>query len=328
MSESLAAVAGIDASYTEVMVLSTARRHGRGPQRLPDRADRGRPVAAVQVETDEQAARVLAALDLNGRNLFIDVERKQDLRLMAVARATVSQATVHAIKPNDITVDALVAVLENRFGPDLSDTKILVNGTGNLGFKFALRLAETGCDVHLSGRDSAKVGNLVAAINAVLPAHTPHFVKDSAPIGVQVLVSAVTAEHVITEATVERLAAEALCLDVGINNFAPGFIEAANAAGHVCSRLDVRSAGDPLPVVPNPFFEDVAGRRVVGSSEIVAGGLLGRLGDLVVDQVRRPTRVIGVANGTGGLLAPEAWTAAMASEVADVEARIAKQETD
>lgn len=310
-------------TYGDVMVLSTARAHGHGPRRLPDRTDRGRRVAAIQVETDEQAQELLSALDSEDRRFYLDVERKQDLNLMEVARQAVSSGTLHSIKPNDITVDALVALIEERFGPDLSGLRVQVNGPGNLGFKFALRLAETGCEVHLTGRNAAKVAALVEAINLVIPAHTPFSVSEGPGSDVHVLVSAVTAEHVVTPDWLDLLAPSALCVDVGINNLSPEFIEAASAAGHQCNRLDVRSAGDPLPVLPNPFFKDIAGRRMLGEAGIVAGGLMGCVGELVVDQVRRPTQVIGIANGTGGLLPPEEWSHEMRSHVAEVESRIA-----
>jgi hypothetical protein len=307
----------VDDSYTLVMILGTARRHGRGIQRLPDRTDRGRRVAAVQVETDEQARELLAALDRDGRRFYLDVERKQDLHLMAVAGETVRRGSYAAVKPNDTTVDAFEAVLVERHGRDLTDLVVAVNGSGNLAFKFALRMAESGCQVSMHGRHADKVALLVEAINEVLPRYSPHPVALSAPVGaVDVLVSAVTAEHVVGEEWLRFLAPGALCLDVGINNFAPAFIERAQQAGYTCARLDVRSAGDPLPVEPNPFFERIAGSRHLAGAQMVAGGKIGRRGDVVVDQVQDPTRVIGVANGTGGLLPEEDWSHEIRDRVA------------
>ncbi|WP_156887251.1 hypothetical protein [Nocardioides sp. CF8] len=309
------------------MILSTARQHGRGPTRLPDRIDRERRIAAIQVETDAQAEEVLRTLDRAGRRFYLDVERKQDLHLMETAAAVVRLGERFAIKPNDITVDALVAVLVEHFGPDLTGVRVAINGSGNLGFKFALRLAESGCAVFLVGRDMAKTERLIDVINTVLPAFTQFPVAGEVPTGaVHVLVSAVTAEHVITPEWLGKLAPAALCLDVGINNLSPSFIEAAIAAGHICSRVDVRSAGDPLPVIPNPFFAQIAGRREFRGVEIVAGGLLGNRGDLVVDQMLNPTLLIGIANGTGGLLSQDDWTAEMRARATEIEAAIVASE--
>ena len=319
-------VASVGDEYEHIMVLSTAREHGKGVQRLPDRTDRGRRIAAIQVESDAEAGEVLSRLDRVGRHFHVDVERKRDLHLMSVARRTVTAGRCSVIKPNDGTVDALVAVLQEHRGVDLDGLVVAVYGSGNLGFKFSLRLAEYGCKVVLMGRDPDKVAMLAGALNAVLPRHVPFGVGTDLPAqGIDILVSAVTAEHVISADWVDRLAAGAVCIDVGINNLAPDFIETAQSAGHTCLRLDVRSAGDPLAVDPNPFFTDVAGRVEIDGSSLVAGGHIGRRGELVVDEVRNPTRIIGVANGTGGLLPRDEWTEDISARVATIEQHIARK---
>jgi hypothetical protein len=44
------------------------------------------------------------------------------------------------------------------------------------------------------------------------------------------------------------------------------------------------------------------GQGEVAGVPIVAGGLMGRYGDLVVDSVSNPSRVVGVADGQGGVI--------------------------
>lgn len=312
----------VASEFETVMVLSTARHHGRGLARLPDRIDRGRRIAALQVETDEQAREVFRRLDRVGIRFVVDVERKQDVDLLRVARELVVKGKYTTIKVNDVTVDALDAVIANHLGPDITDVAVAVVGTGNLGFKFALRLAERGARVAMVGRDRAKAELLCAALNAVLPRFTRHFVETDTREEVRVLVGAASASHVIGEKWVDRLADHALCVDGGIDNFSPGFIALANRLGHSCVRLDVRAAVDATQVDPNPFFNDVAGRSTVAGHAVVAGGYVGLSGEVVVDQIKEPHRVVGVANGTGGLLDPQCWDDAQKRAVAEVEASI------
>ena len=314
--------------YERVMILSTARHHGRGPQRLPDRTDRGSAVAAIQVETNDEAARVLRALDRPGRRFYLDVERKQDIDLLATARSVVREGSYAVVKPNDITVDALEAVLGEMRDEDASEHSIAVFGTGNLGFKIALRLAERGARVYLYGRDATKSERLAAALNEILPPHTSHEVcADGRSDLVDVLISAVAADGVIGPEWLERLRGSALCIDVGINNFTAEFIEGALTAHHSMTRLDVRSAGDPLPAEPNPFFDQIAGRLEFDNGiTAVAGGYVGRYGEVVLDRITPPVRVIGVANGTGGLLPANQWPASFENSVRYVNARLAETE--
>ncbi len=307
-----------------VMVLSTARTHGQGPHRLPDRQDRGKPVTTIQVETDEQARFVLQALDRPGRHIYIDVERKQDIHLGSVAREVVLRARVHSTKPNDTTVDALSALLTQRIGDDVSDIPITIFGTGNLGFKFALRLAERGAEVALTGRNAENVELLVSAMNKVIPQFSPHPVKILAsPFITKVLISAVTATGAIDSPWLDQLAPKSLCIDVGIGNFTPRFIEEAHRHHHTVMRLDVRSAGDPLPLFPNDFFTTVAGKRTIGKHDVVAGGLIGQRGTIVVDNITQPTLMVGIANGTGGLLPEADWDFSMRQHVCAVLSWIA-----
>lgn len=304
MNKSEDPTAGLsDVSLDLVMILCTARSRGLGVQRLPNREDRGRQVAAVQVETADQAADVLSVMDRPGRHFYLDVERKQDLDLMGVAQQVVQHGTVSATKPNDTTVDALMATLRHHLGHDHRDQRVNIVGTGNLAFKFALRLAEEGADVALCGRNTEKARLLASAINAVLPHFTPHEVRHGPHLSdIEVLVAAVTAPGVVTGAWLDRLAPHAMCIDVGIGNFTPELIEGAHSRGHAVCRLDVRAAGDPLPQQPNTFFRAVWGEKRVDGVHLVAGGILGKRGDVVVDRVPSPTAVVGIADGAGGVL--------------------------
>jgi hypothetical protein len=44
------------------------------------------------------------------------------------------------------------------------------------------------------------------------------------------------------------------------------------------------------------------GEGKIANIPVVAGGVLGRRGDIVLDSISSPTMVIGVADGKGGLL--------------------------
>ena len=44
------------------------------------------------------------------------------------------------------------------------------------------------------------------------------------------------------------------------------------------------------------------GRSTVAGVPIVAGGAMGRKGDVIVDSIREPSRVLGIADGQGGIV--------------------------
>jgi hypothetical protein len=50
---------------------------------------------------------------------------------------------------------------------------------------------------------------------------------------------------------------------------------------------------------------EIMGSADLSGVAIVAGGVIGARGRIVVDSIKNPGRVIGIADGMGGLLTPE-----------------------
>ena len=317
-----ALVASLPDDCHRVMIASTATAQGLGLRRLPDRTDHEGRLAAFQIETTADARLLLPLLDRPGRHLYLDVEAKQDLDLLGLAADLVHAAHVHAMKPNDATVDATDALVLHHHGPNLQGHSVAVYGTGNLGFKLALRLAERRAAVQLFGRSQGRVRQASAAINAILPRHSERLLGPGGVRTFGTLVSAVARHGAVGTDWLERLEPSALVIDVGINNLTADFIRNAHDRGHTCLRLDVRAAPHPVPPITNPFFASVVGRTHIDGVPVVAGGLIGRPGEVVVDRVVHPELVIGVADGTGGLLPYWLWSAEQREEVALVEERL------
>jgi hypothetical protein len=318
--------------YDRVVVSCTARSHGPGARRLPDRLDERGPIGAVYVEDEDSAEEVFRALDRRGRVIHVDVERKQEVDLMLVAQRVVSSAALVAAKPNDATIRSLDVVVSARLGPSLARVRSVVVGTGNLGFKAAMLLAERGAEVDLVGRDAEATAARVETLNAVLPRFSRGLVKASPfPLrqgsGATLLVSAVSAQGVIGPEWAEVLDAEALVIDVGIDNLSPDFVQFALDHGAEVLRLDTRASALQLAAPAPGFLESVLGSGSVGEVQVVSGGIIGRRGSVVVDNYVEPRKVFGVANGRGGLIHEHELTAAERGAVEVVVDNIRRRQT-
>ena len=88
------------------------------------------------------------------------------------------------------------------------------------------------------------------------------------------------------------------------NAFPKSFWKAVIAKGQSVCRIDSRAAlaAELTLVIETKKLIDKMGTLTVAGVTIVAGGIIGRKGDVVVDSVEKPHRVIGVADGYGGLL--------------------------
>lgn len=313
------------ATYDRVAVTCSARRHGGEPRRLPDRRDSHGAIAAVLVDHPAHAEDVFRCLDRAGRTIYVDVERKQEVDLYGVALRILTKATLAHIKPNDVTVHSLDVFLTHLWGSDLRELRCGIYGTGNLAFKIALQLAERNASVFVAGRSDSAVTRTVTAINAILPRYQDRPVQPWSPEErVNCLVSAVTARGVVGREWLSRLADGAHVLDLGIDNLDGGFISEALSTGVTVTRVDTRAA-ESQTVQPAPgFFEDIYGRAKVAGIDVVSGGFVGARGVVVVDNLSEPTMVVGVANGTGGLVPDLELSSAELERVAGVQRSISR----
>jgi hypothetical protein len=94
------------------------------------------------------------------------------------------------------------------------------------------------------------------------------------------------------------------------DSFPPSFWEAALAEGLSVCRVDSRTgfSAEISLVIETKKMIGVMGSVTLSGVSVVAGGIIGRRGSVVVDSIKNPTRVIGIADGLGGILPPEKET--------------------
>jgi len=69
-------------------------------------------------------------------------------------------------------------------------------------------------------------------------------------------------------------------------------------------KIDIRvgfQANATLMLHTEKFLNEVYGFKKIGNNKIVAGGYLGKKGDIVVDKILNPSKIIGIADGVGGI---------------------------
>ena len=171
----------------------------------------------------------------------------------------------------------------------------------------ALTLVERGAHVFLTRRDKEKLQVIVEAINYIKPVHTIARVtgmtdNEKAAQGADIVIGATDGIPVVTSKIVKNLAPGALVIDAGKGTLYPAAIRTAEKLGITIYRLDVSAAFEgqisKLHTVET-IVENRMGRRVLDGVPLVSGGVLGRKGEIVVDNVYDPKIVYGVADGTG-----------------------------
>jgi hypothetical protein len=102
----------------------------------------------------------------------------------------------------------------------------------------------------------------------------------------------------------KRLAGKAYVLDAGIGTILPDGIAEAQRRGCLLLRIDIWPAlTGTLSAAHDSLMKttEALGWKMFDGVRVVAGGAMGQSGDVIVDSVHHPTRVIGVCDGQGGI---------------------------
>ncbi len=97
----------------------------------------------------------------------------------------------------------------------------------------------------------------------------------------------------------------AILMDAGPGSIDPKAIVLGMKKGLSIYRIDMRAGlfGEIETVLKTYYLQNtIMGRGKIAGVPIVSGGVIGQSGDIVVDSAKWPTRIIGVADGKGGLL--------------------------
>jgi 4-hydroxy-2-oxovalerate aldolase len=91
------------------------------------------------------------------------------------------------------------------------------------------------------------------------------------------------------------------------NAYQQDFFDSARRSGFSFYRIDTRAglAAELNLVVGTRKLVESSGSSTIADIPVVSGGMIGPKGTVVVDTVKEPSMVIGVADGSGGLLSPE-----------------------
>lgn len=106
----------------------------------------------------------------------------------------------------------------------------------------------------------------------------------------------------------QTMRADTLLFDGGIGSVSEDAVAAAEQRGVRVVRVDMRPtlAATALErIAMKGLVEQHMGRDTWDGVSVVAGGLIGRKGEVIVDSIAAPTRVIGIADGRGGIASPE-----------------------
>ncbi len=274
---------------------------------------------SIIVSENQHAREVARVVDGRVRYIFVDTEKKiapirtdiVDLcNIEKEVRGVVKHAKVYTYKANDMTVESVDTLLA-QIVPSIGGLRVAIIGAGNLGSKLAMKLVERGAHVYLTRRDEAKLSTIVKAINIIKPQETVAEVHGStdnaaAATGANILIGTSSGSSPsITEDLIAVVSDGAIIMDGGKGCLSPAAIDAAEKRELNIFRFDVQAGfeGTVAQVLRmEAILKAGMGRTVIAGHPVASVGLLARHGEIIVDNINRPTVIYGMSGGHGDLL--------------------------
>lgn len=295
---------------TSLFVLTSVPGEDLGEEVLtPFLRDAGAFIYGVaEIKELRQAKEIIRAVDGLVDFVVVDVEQKSSRLkgLYDLALKLANKSVVLAYKDNDSWVNSIIT-LAMEISEGLPGKKVVVAGGSNIGGKIALGLSEIGARVSIADTDEAGLGKIVEGLRRVSKGVTCAPIEAVTDIraacsGAYMLVGALVKTVCIDGAMVSLMNPDGVIIDAGIGSIGKDAISQARKRGIPVYRLDNRTGlpGTLLNLLQaHTLTHDVMGRALIAGVQVVAGGVIGNKGDLIVDSVKVPTQVIGVATGDG-----------------------------
>jgi len=270
-------------------------------------------IGNVEINDLEDAKKIVKIIDGIVDYILIDDEKKSKdlLNLSQEIKDIVKESIFLTYKDNDAWVEAADTLI-NLFLEEIIDKNILIFTINNLSLKLALKLCERGINVYLMDESNSSSDIIVESLNHMLPEECPSkiYYLDKNPEGIDfnAVIGFSIDEPVINSEIIEKFSPKTIIFDAGIGSISEDAIKYALDNNFTIFRLDMRAglSGNIINVIETyDLKQNIYGRKKFKDFNIVAGGFFGLKGDIVVDSINNPIRVIGVADGKGHLLDPE-----------------------
>jgi len=266
-------------------------------------------IGNASVGSPEDIASILSATDGLVDVIFVDSSAAQEgsANYATLARGLARNSLVLSYLDGDAwvrSVEHLVSCLLD----DTAGLKITIYGGERLGLRLALHLAERGSKVTVwaEAQHRSQAKKFLAAVekwSAFPIALSTDSVQAAA--GADVLVGMSPGRATIGVAEIKAMKSSGTVVDGGIRTISREAVKLGNTIGLRMLRVDMRAtlAGEIAAVsATSRIIREMMGQDIIAGIPVIAGGIIGNEGDIVLDSIHNPTAVVGVADGEGSVL--------------------------
>ena len=268
---------------------------------------------------NKSAQKIAKMVDGKVDFILVDIEKKvisknksEYINIERSVKDEIKKSKIFTYKGNDLTVQACETLINYIFLRDprgIGGKKILILGSGNIGFKLALKFVESGTSVSLYRRNKKILKNLVYTINSIRPKATVAKSKVINKISnnlneFDIIIGATNGSSLIKLNHVDTFKRNVIVIDIGKGIFEKkALLKAINNKINLY-RLDITPAYDG-------YLENIYSTEKINNFNLeksrnfkklnlVKRGILSSENSIIVDNVNFPKKIYGVSDGYGG----------------------------
>jgi hypothetical protein len=306
-----------------VFIGNTAQKEKNSYYITPLRGNNNFIFFSIVIYSNIIAKKIAKLLDGNVDFIFVDIEKKIQtssknlkknviINIERTVKDIVKKTKLRVYKANDLTILAAETLINYYYLKDqrgIGGKKIAIIGAGNLGFKLALKLLESGGITYLFRRNRFYLKNLVKSLNIIKPKGTlsSAYYLRSIPDNLNnfdVIIGCSDTKNIIKYKNVKNIVNKKLLIDLGKGTFSKNSVNNLLKKNIYIYRLDITSSY--LSFLENTIFTEKIYGNLVYTNKIkeftfVSQGILGRANDIIVDNPQYPKKIFGVCDGKGNL---------------------------
>ena len=261
----------------------------------------------ILLNSDKYLKEIIKEIDGIVEIILVDAETKvlNITNLELKVRNLVKKSKIFTFRPNDLTVDAADALIAQIKYP-LKDKKVTIIGGGNIGSKLAIKLVERGVNVYLTRKNERKLKKISEGLNTIKSDYLKSKIYYTtqnlrAAENADILIGTTPGISAITKEMICKIKSSCIIIDIGNGTIFPDAIEEAKRRKIKIFCLFMKPGYDGALETIFQTEELIKRQksRNLENFSIISGGILGRRGDIIVDNVDNPAKIIAIADGKG-----------------------------
>lgn len=266
-----------------------------------------------------QCIKICELIDGKINYIFYDIEKKYNnlggnfFNLEVTVKEKIYLSQIDSYKANDLTLNASELLINHFFNKEkggLANKKVLIIGLGNIGSKLALKLCESGAKTYCYGKNKIKGSVIVKAINYFIPKKSYNkllfvdnfykYIKSC-----DLVINCTSKNNLIIDKYGSLFSKKMFILDIGKGMFENKALENLIKRKLVIYRLDAvigyKSFLSNYFTAKKYLNFNSFSRKIIKNKNYISPGILGKKGDIVVDNPVNPKIIFGICDGKGDL---------------------------